>query len=181
LDSPEQALLVIPVFSKIEPRGGGTMICTDGLNMMVNYLAAHPEGVVPTGFFTPSTSTYPNPRHDPGYWSPLDAARKCNQFVEMTGEIGDVVLLHPLMLHSASKNHARIPRIITNPPVSLKQPFNFSRKNPKEYSLVEQKTLKELGVDKLDFKITTERRKIIPQRLAAQNKMMEAEKRRLAA
>lgn len=56
------------------------------------------------------------------------------------------------MLHSASRNHTRAPRIITNPPVSLKEPFNFNRESPEDYSIVEKKTLKELGVDKLDFK-----------------------------
>lgn len=56
------------------------------------------------------------------------------------------------MLHSASKNHLRLPRIITNPPVSLNEPFNFNRENPDDFSLVEKKTLKELGVERLDFK-----------------------------
>lgn len=65
----------------------------------------------------------------------------------MTGEIGGVVLLHPLMLHSASKNHLRF---ITNPPVSLKEPFNFNRDNPDDFSLVEKKTLKTLDVDRFD-------------------------------
>ena len=59
---------------------------------------------------------------------------------------GDVVLLHPLMLHSASKNHLRVPRVITNPPVALKAPFQFARNDPDEYSLVELKTLKALGL-----------------------------------
>jgi len=136
LDSPEQALLVIPIFSKIDSGGGGIMISPDGLRMVAQYLAAHPEGV--------------QPRRDPGYWSPLDAAKKCNQFIEMTGDARDVVLLHPFMLHSASKNHLRIPRVITNLPVLLKQPFNFSRKNPDDFSSVERKTLRELGVAKLE-------------------------------
>ena len=67
-------------------------------------------------------------------------------FHEATGEVGDVFLLHPLMLHSASKNLLRKVRIITNPPVSLKEPFCFDRADPKRYSLVEQKTLKDLGM-----------------------------------
>lgn len=99
----------------------------------------------------------------------------------MTGEIGDVVLLHPLMMHSASKNYLRIPRVITNPPVSLKEPFNFARESTNEYSLVERKTLKALGVERLEFKPTTERRRIVPKRVLDQNKMLEEEKRRLAA
>ena len=56
------------------------------------------------------------------------------------------------MLHSASKNHTRVPRIITNPPVSLKDPFNFNRENPEDYTIVERKTLSELGVERLDFR-----------------------------
>ena len=77
------------------------------------------------------------------------------------------------MVHSASINHTRIPRIITNPPVSLKEPFNFNRDDPDEYSLVEKKTLRALGVDKLDFKNTMERKEVVPARLGVQGKMIE--------
>ncbi|TFK41320.1 hypothetical protein BDQ12DRAFT_647253 [Crucibulum laeve] len=181
LDSPEQALLVIPIYSDIKPRGGGTMISPDGIGLIANYLAAHPEGVLPTGLsFTPSNSQYEKKEEDPGYWSMLKEIKTCKNFVEMVGEVGDVVLMHPLMMHSASKNHLREPRIITNPPVSLKEPFNFARDDPNEYSLVERKTLKELNVDKLEFTITTERRRIVPARVLAQQKMIEEEKKRLA-
>lgn len=150
--------------------------------MIARYLADHPEGVLPTGYsFTPSTSTYDNHKDHPNYWSHLDEIKKCSHFVEMTGEPGDVVLLHPLMLHSASKNHLRTVRVITNPPVSLRAPFNFNRADPAEYSIVERKTLREIGVDRLDFKPTTERRRIVPARVARQQKMLEEEKKRLAA
>ncbi|KDQ54689.1 hypothetical protein JAAARDRAFT_49264 [Jaapia argillacea MUCL 33604] len=180
LDSPEQALLVIPVFAEIKPRAGGTYICPDGIDKIANYLAVHPEGVLPTGqSFTPSTSTYTNNSEDPGFVSCVEQIQACNKFVEVTGEVGDVVLMHPLMLHSASKNYLRLPRIITNPPVSLKEPFNFARDDPAEYSLVERKTLKALGVDKFDFQITTERRRLVPKRAALKAKMLEEEKRRL--
>ncbi|EPQ51052.1 hypothetical protein GLOTRDRAFT_141198 [Gloeophyllum trabeum ATCC 11539] len=182
LDSPEQALLVIPIFSEIKPRGGGTYICPDGIDLIANYLAAHPEGVLPTGLsFTPSTSTCEKHEDDPGYWSHLKEIQRCERFVELTGEVGDVVLIHPLMLHSASKNYLRIPRVITNPPVGLKEPFNFNREDPDEFSLVEKKTLKALGVERLDFKPTTERRRIVPKRMLLANKMLEDEKKRLEA
>jgi ectoine hydroxylase-related dioxygenase (phytanoyl-CoA dioxygenase family) len=150
--------------------------------MIANYLAEHPEGVLPTGLsFTPSTSTFENHPDDPGYWSHLKEIKRCNDFVEITGEVGDVVLMHPLMLHSASKNHLRIPRVITNPPVSLREPFNFNRENPDDYSIVERKTLRELGKDNFDFKITTERRRIVPKRLIEAQRMREEEAKRLAA
>ncbi|KAG6377121.1 hypothetical protein JVT61DRAFT_1172 [Boletus reticuloceps] len=181
LDSPEQALLVIPIFSDIKPRGGGTFIAPEGVNMVAKYLAAHPEGVLPTGMsFTPSTSTCADPKDDPGYYSYLQAAKRCTNFFEITGEIGDVILLHPLMLHSASKNHLRVPRFITNPPVSLKEPFNFNRENPDDFSLVEKKTLKALGVNQLNFKISTERRRIVPKSRAAKDKLKLEEERRFA-
>jgi len=158
------------------------MISPDGIGLIANYLAAHPEGVLPTGLsFTPLTSQYANKEDDPGYWSHLKEIKRCERFAEMTGEPGDVVLMHPLMIHSASKNHLRIPRIITNPPVSLKEPFNFDREDPVDYSLVEKMTLKALGVDRYDFKITTERRRIIPARVLLEQKMKEEEERRREA
>jgi len=105
-----------------------------------------------------------------------------SSFHEMTGKIGDVILLHPLMLHSASKNGLRNIRIITNPPVSLVEPFNFDRgPNEDDYSLVELKTIRDLGgIDMLKgWKIQGERKAVIPERLRHQAKMMEEENRRL--
>lgn len=135
---------------------------------------------------------------------------KCEVFHEMTGEVGDVsvyfrsavfagegddekltrvsgdwekvVLIHPLMLHSASHNNLRHARIITNPPVSLNQPFNFHRTNPSEYSLIELKTLQDLGRTKeegFDFKITRERERVTPGRMLVQNPMKDLELIRL--
>jgi hypothetical protein len=182
LDSPEQALLVIPIFSDIQANGGGTYISPDGLNMIAAYLSKHPEGVLPTGLsFTPSTSQFEKQEEDPGYWSHLQEIKRCQHFVELTGSIGDVILLHPLMLHTASKNHLRVPRIITNPPVALKAPFNFNREDSDEFSLVELKTLKALGLGRLDFNITSERRRIVPDRVKHQSNALEEEKARLAA
>ncbi|CAE6350818.1 unnamed protein product [Rhizoctonia solani] len=167
LDSPEQALLVIPLYSDINPRGGGTYIAEDSISAIARWLRDHPEGVVPG--------------MGPGEAKFDFAARlkDCKLFTEMTGERGDVILLHPLMLHSASKNHTRSIRFITNPPVSLKEPFNFNRSDFSEFSLVEQKTLKELGVEKLDFSPTVPRRGITPQRLDTQSRMLAEELKRM--
>lgn len=182
LDSPEQALLVIPLFSDIKPRGGGTFIAPEGIELTAKYLAAHPEGVVPIPYrFVPSTSAYQDADDDPETLSHLQTVKQCTKFAEMTGEIGDVVLLHPLMLHSASKNHLRTSRVIINPPVAVKEPFNFNRENPDGFSLVELKTLRALGVDRLEFKPTTERRRLVPKSTAVKDALLEAEKQRLAA
>ena len=88
-------------------------------------------------------------------------------FIEATGEIGDVYILHPFMLHSSSKNLRRDVRIITNPPVSLNEPFNYNRSDASEYSLVEQKTLRDLGRPEglPEWKLTRERARIVPERV----------------
>lgn len=180
LDSPEQALLVIPLFSDINPRGGGTYVCPDGIDMVARYLAAHSEGVVPVAnALVSSTSTASDPKDDSSYFSHLQNVKTCSRFEEMTGEIGDVVLMHPLMMHSASKNYLREARVITNPPVALKEPFQFSRDDPSDYSLVELKTLKALGVDRFEFKPSTERKRLVPKRNILKEKMLEEEKIRL--
>ncbi|KAJ1306274.1 hypothetical protein OPQ81_010977 [Rhizoctonia solani] len=167
LDSPEQALLVIPLYSDIKPRGGGTYIAEDSIGVIARWLRDHPEGVAP------------GLGPDEGKFDFSARLKECNVFTEMTGERGDVILLHPLMLHSASKNHTRSIRFITNPPVSLKEPFKFNRSNSSEFSLVERKTLKELGVEKLDFVPKAPRKDITPQRLDTQTRILAEELRRM--
>lgn len=124
-------------------------------------------------------------------------------FHEMTGKKGDVILLHPLTLHSVSKNGRRLPSaymrpylhppsplltvfnlgIISNPPVSVAAPFQFNRSDPAEYSLVELKTIQDVGgLEKFrDWKITGERERFAPGRLALKEKLYEQEVERLRA
>lgn len=40
LDSGEQALLVIPLFSDIRSKGGGTVLCTDGIGLVAKHLVS---------------------------------------------------------------------------------------------------------------------------------------------
>jgi len=174
LDSREQALLVIPVFTDIIPGGGGTMICCDAIAMIAKHLYDHPKGVSPM--------MVPNGQESrlEGFNFFNETVQSCNEFYEMTGNVGDVILMHPLMVHSASRNVLRNVRIITNPPVSLKTEFCFTREDPKAYSLVELKTLKALGKGSLiDWKATGSREEIVPDRLRVQNEMKVRELKRL--
>ncbi|KZW01469.1 hypothetical protein EXIGLDRAFT_760681 [Exidia glandulosa HHB12029] len=205
LDSPEQALLAIPIFSPIELLSGGTYI-----------------GVVPTGggFASVNASFLNwgaplrkdeiphlqnlNPRDDPTYMSPAPYPPAPHperfaydevithapgmRFTELTGAVGDVILMHPLMLHSASHNWRRALRVITNLAVSLKEPFVLDRAPGEQgkYTLVEQKTLMALGAwdsgakGLTGWKITGERRRIVPERVAAYTKREEEERKRMA-
>ncbi|SPQ25948.1 9215f865-55a7-4cb8-b6cc-24d7a84a79ee [Thermothielavioides terrestris] len=156
LDSPEQALLVTPLFTDIVPNGGGTYICPEAIPKIARHLYEHPEGVSPRM----------TPRGQEGYRQEKDlsfccgVAQSCENFVEATGQLGDVYLMHPLMLHSPSSNALRRVRIITNPPVSLKEPHCFDREDG-NYSLVEQFTLRALGKDRLSgWKITGPRERV---------------------
>jgi hypothetical protein len=163
LDSPEQGLLTFVIWSDIEPRGGGTFVACDSVPVVARFLAQHPEGVLPKEFD----------------FAALIA--QCHDFIEMTGRLGDVVLLHPYVLHAVSQNHLGVPRFITNPPIALKEPMNFNRDNPDEFSLVERAVLEGLGVERLDFRLTAPREGVVPERVLRQEKMRLEEQTRLAA
>lgn len=74
LDSAEVGLLMIPLFSDVETRGGCTFISPDGLTKVIEFLRDHPEGVGPgrTSFDF------------------AGIARESEHFVECTGKAGDV-------------------------------------------------------------------------------------------
>lgn len=157
LDSPEQGLLTLILWSDIQHKGGATYIAPDSVGIISKYLAAHPEGVPPTGF------DFKN------------IAAQCQRFLEMTGQTGDILLLHPFMLHTASYNALQIPRFLTNPCVALREPMNFNRDDPDDFSLVEKAVLRGLGVERLDFQPSVPREKIVPERVRIQQKMLEEE------
>ncbi len=161
LDSPEQGLLTIVCWTDMVHQGGGTFISPDSVGVVARFLAEHPEGVSPNAFG--------------------QLINHCHEFVELTGQAGDVVLHHPYMLHATSQNVLRVERAITNPPVGLKEPMNFNRTNPADFSPLERGVLRGLGVDRFDFKPTAPRERIVPARVHAQAKQLEEEKARLAA
>ncbi|KAI1102845.1 dihydrofolate reductase-like domain-containing protein [Jackrogersella minutella] len=178
LDSPEQALLVTPLFTDVAPQGGGTMICGPAIRDVARHLHAHPEGV----------SARMAPRAHPDFcrernreWYVDHARGRADaDFVEATGHVGDVYLLHPLMMHSATSNARRDVRIITNPRVSIREPFCFDREDG-EYSLVERKTIDAVGGQEMlkCWRITMPREAVVPERLRVEEMMRREELRRL--
>jgi Phytanoyl-CoA dioxygenase (PhyH) len=163
LDSPEQALLSLVLWTDMLPKGGGTFVAADSVPVVARFLARHPEGVLPGDF---------------DYAALIG---QCRDFVELTGEAGDVVLLHPYLLHATSQNVLGVARIITNPPLALREPMNFSRPRPGDYSLVEQAVLRGLGVERLDFAPAAPREDVVPERVRRQQARAVAEDARLAA
>jgi hypothetical protein len=161
LDSPEQGLLTVVLWDDVLPQSGGTFIATDSIGPIARYLVKYPEGLTP---------------REAQFRKLIDECEHCE---EATGKAGDVFLLHPYMLHSASQNPSGRARFITNPAVSFKEPMNFNRENPDDYCLVEQAVLRALDVDRLDFQITRERELITPERVHRQRRMMEEQNARL--
>ena len=96
---------------------------------MARYLADHPEGVDPRT----------------GFGRLID---QCHEFEEVTGGAGDLILIHPFMLHASSQNHSGKVRFMTNPPVVLKEPMDLNRPDPADFSLIERATLHALGKDR---------------------------------
>lgn len=162
LDSPEQGLLVIGIFSDIGERGGATAIACDSVGHVARFLAEHPEGVSPRGF------------------PEKEIVGRCDDFVETTGDVGDVYLLHPFMLHTWSVNESGKARFIINPPVMLREPMCFSRPSAADHSPVERAVLRALGKERYEFATTAPREAIVPERLARDRKLWD-ERARLAA
>ena len=124
-------------------------------------LAEHPEGM------------------SPGQFNFKEIIDQCRDFVELTARAGDVALLHPFILHAASRNPSGRPRFITNPPMSLVDPMDFNREDPAAFSLVERAVLRGLGAERYDFQPTAPRERIIPERERRQKKMLQEQKARL--
>jgi len=137
LDSREQALLTVLYWSDVAHKGGGTFIAPDSIRHVARFLREHREGVQPNEF-----------------GALID---RCEDFVELTGETGDLVILHPFMLHTRSRNRSSYARFMTNSPIVLREPMNLDRSDADEFSLVERTTLRALGLERLDFRPTAPR------------------------
>ena len=163
LDSPEQALLVVVLFSDIHPQGGGTFIACDSIPVAARYLAVHPEGV------------------DVHAFPCKEFVRGCRDFRETTGKAGDVFLLHPFTLHASSYNHRPEARFMINPVAHFREPMCFDRRSDgSAYSPVEQAVLNALGVDHYDFQPTCARQKVAAERVAREREFLARERERLA-
>jgi hypothetical protein len=174
LDSPEQGLLTIVLWSDVRHQGGATFVAADSVGPVARFLAGHPQGVYP---LRPAEGGDP----DAVLLPYDDLIAQCHDFVEATGEVGDVYLLHPYVLHAKSPNVLRVPRVITNPPLTLAEPLRFDRADPDELSPVERAVLRALGTPRYEFGPTGPREAIVPPRIAEQRRRLAEEQRRLRA
>ncbi len=120
LDCPRQGLLVIGLFSDIEPLGGGTIVARGSHRRTAHVLAQNPQGLAHRELF------------DRVLVEPL------GDFLELTGAAGDVVLAHPFLCHTRGYKHRGQPRFISNTEASLTAPLVLERPDPSEYSILER-------------------------------------------
>ena len=147
LDSREQSLLTIQVFTDMRARGGCTVIAEGSYRPIARMLKGHPEGL------------------DPG--EVCREAAKVLSFaecppVEVEQAAGTVVFLHPLMWHASSPNTDGPPRFMMNAVPIIKEHFRFDR--PETSCVVEQATIRACGGVPFDFAPTGERRAYTPDR-----------------
>lgn len=156
IDSPEQGLLCLCIFSDIGPHGGGTLIAEGSHQVVARYLATQPEGVeLDEGI------RHVNQAHDwfgkltgrnQGELDHNDEVSRVDYFInqtfvddhgtelhvlETTAEAGDVFLCHPFLYHAASQNLSGIPRFMCNRTTPLRERLNFARLSESDYSPLE--------------------------------------------
>ena len=139
LNSPEQALVTVPLYTDIQPQSGGTFLAIDSIKPVAHLLrdtpaGLHPDSVQGGGFLIPGL------------------IEQCETFTELTGEAGDMVLLHPYMMHRVSINPSNRPRFIANMAPVLKEPMQFDRAQGEGYSLAELTVLNALGESSYAFR-----------------------------
>jgi hypothetical protein len=108
VDSPDQALLPIFVWSDIGPGDGGTAIAEGSHRVTARILAEHEPAGLDHVTLTNLVAAEPRP-----------------SVVEANAEAGDVVLLHPFVLHTGSANTGTRVRFITNPCITFKDPMDL--------------------------------------------------------
>lgn len=152
VDSSEQGLLMLCIFSEIKPGGGGTLVAEYSHNIVANVLAEHPEGLAVKEVIELSKQhpwlaelTGKAPASDPQrsriehFMNQVTVDNKGNKLrvVETTGAPGDVILGHPFVFHAASQNHSGKPRFMCNNQAPLFDKMQLHRKHDKDYSPLE--------------------------------------------
>lgn len=109
IDSPEQALVAVEIWTDIDPGGGGTAIIPGSHRRVAAILAGHE----PAGLDC----------HALGYL----AREACVDLapIEARGNAGDVLFMHPHLLHGSSTNTTTRTRIAGNRSVWLDRPLPY--------------------------------------------------------
>jgi len=129
--SRDQGLLPIFIHSQIDEGDGGTAILPGSHRMTARKLVES----APVGMTVKEICEF----------SFHTAKANLNDAVEVNGSPGDVVLMHPFMMHTSSKNTGSRVRFICNPKVVLHDHMNLQRDDAANYSPVERAIVEAAG------------------------------------
>lgn len=135
VDSPEQGLLLLCMFSEIGPRGGGTLVAEGSHRIVARLLRRHPEGMEHRDAIATCLRRHPWLAELTGNAPPTEQDRVARfmdrterdadglslRVVEITASPGDVFLCHPFLIHAASPNHSGVPRFMCNRTTPLRE------------------------------------------------------------
>lgn len=140
VNSPEQGLLVLPCFSDVASRGGGTLIATGSHKVVARYLARFPEGQPSDAAIRSCAAEHPWLAELTGVvesggdriekfmeTTTVDGWGTALRVIETVAEAGDVMLGHPFLFHAASQNHSGKPRFMCNRAAPLTAPMDLNR------------------------------------------------------
>jgi hypothetical protein len=167
IDSPDQGLLCLCLFSEIGHHGGGTLIAEGSHKLVAKFLAQYPDGIELKDAIPIANRSHPWLReltnakgevdNSKGVYDtvkeedPIVQGNRMEKFLnwttdsdgvrlrvlETTGGPGDVILCHPFLYHAASQNHSGVVRFMCNRTTELKEHLKLFREDPTEYSPLE--------------------------------------------
>jgi ectoine hydroxylase-related dioxygenase (phytanoyl-CoA dioxygenase family) len=167
VDSPDQGLLLLCLFSDIRHKGGGTFAVEGSHHLVARILKDHPEGLESREanqlsrqhpYIAELTGANEQSQEQPkDIYAEVEEApaadlNRIDKFlnttyhdpegysmrvIETTGAPGDAILCHPFLIHSPSQNHLRVPRFLCNRTTPLKERMNFNRPNLEDHSPLE--------------------------------------------
>jgi len=158
IDSPEQGLLCLNLFSEIGKQGGGTLVAEGSHKVIAKFLSKQTDGIELEEGIRALNKQHPwfseltasNQKDD----TTKDEQDRIEKFmenpyvdedgiklrvIETTGNPGDVILCHPFLYHAASQNHSGVPRFMCNRTTPLTERINLNRPDgnysPLEWSI----------------------------------------------
>ena len=130
--SPPDGIRIHALFGDVEPRAGGTLIVSGSHRLVHTYFRDHPPPAGARGAsYRKLLQGHPYIRaiHISEGDADARAARFMDhvegqdgiplQVIENTGKAGDVMLLHPLLLHVAAPNNGHAPRFLLSGSIDL--------------------------------------------------------------
>ena len=129
VNSKDQGLIGLLLFTDVAPGGGGTAV-KPGSHHFCSRILQEAE---PDGFEVSELARV------------VGDATMDLPAIEILGNAGDILMMHPHLYHASSPNCSDTVRIASNFCVTLHEPMNLNQPDPAAYSLVEKAIVQALS------------------------------------